>query len=224
MFAFVARQPILDKERDVYAYELVFRDGKEGSYPENNERKTAYITEHFHALGLDDISGDKKSFISFTPDKLIQGLPSDLNPERVIIELNQNPSGDTGLTDACKHVKNLGFQLALDDPNILNHKTEILPLVDIVKVNLQSNRFEILEAQLPRLVDANVDLVAQQINTYDDFASSQSLGFNFFQGYFFAQPEARLQRDLPANKMTLVDLMGESSNSDFNFERINQII
>lgn len=224
MFAFVARQPILDKEKDVYAYELVFRDGKEGTYPESDPRKTAYITEHFHALGLDDISGDKTSFISFTPDALIKGLPGDLNPERVVIELNRNPAGDMGLTDACKHVKDLGFKLALDDPSILNRKTDILPLVDIVKVDLQATRFEILEQQLPRLIDANIELVAEHINTYDDFASSQTLGFQFFQGYFFAQPEARLQRDLPANKLSLVDLMGESSSADFNFDRINQII
>lgn len=224
MFAFVARQPILDKEKDVYAYELVFRDGKDGTYPENSPRKTAYISEHFHALGLDDISGDKTSFISFTPDSLIKGLPAVLDPERVVIELNRNPDGDMGLTDACKHVKDLGFKLALSDPNILQRKTDVLPLVDIVKVDLQANRPEILENQLPRLIDANIELVAEQINTYDDFASSQLLGFNFFQGYFFSQPEARLQRNLPANKLSLVDLMGESSNSDFNFDRINQII
>jgi EAL and modified HD-GYP domain-containing signal transduction protein len=224
MFAFVARQPILDKEKDVYAYELVFRDGKDGTYPENNPRKTAYISEHFHALGLDDISGDKTSFIRFTPDALIKGLPGDLNPERVVIELNCNPTGDLGLTDACKHIKNMGFKLALGDPSVLNRKTEILPLVDIVKVDLQATRFEILEKQLPRLIDANVELVAEQINTYDDFANSKTLGFQFFQGYFFAQPEARLQRDLPANKLSLVDLMGESSSPDFNFARVNQII
>ena len=224
MFAFVARQPILDKERDVYAYELVFRDGKDGAYPESDERKTAYIAEHFHALGLDDISGDKTSFIRFSPDKLIQGVPSDLDPNRVVIELNQNPIGESGVLDACEHLKNLGFKLALDDPNILSPKSEILSFVDIVKINLQSTRMDVLESQIPILRDANVELVAQQVNTYADFASSQSLGFHFFQGYFFAQPETRLQRDLPANKMTLVDLIGESSNADFNFERINQII
>ncbi|MBT0587695.1 EAL and HDOD domain-containing protein [Alteromonas oceanisediminis] len=224
MFAFIARQPILDKEKDVYAYELMFRDGQEGSYPEHDEKKSAYIAQHFHALGLDDISGDKKSFISFTPEKLITGLPSDLDPDRIVIELNRDPSGDAGLMDACKHIKNLGFQLALDDPQFLNRQAALVPLVDIVKVDLHAIRLEVLESQLPRLADASVDLIAEHINTYDDFANSQSLGFQFFQGYFFSQPEARLQRDLPANKLTLIDLMGESSNELFNFERINEII
>ena len=154
----------------------------------------------------------------------MEGLPSEIDPERLIIELSRDPSGDMGLADACKHAKNLGYNLALDDPHILSRKSDILPLIDIVKIDLSANRVDLLEQQLPRLADANLDLVAEQVNTYDDFANSQSLGFQFFQGYFFAQPEARLQRDLPASKLTLVDLMGESSNPEFNFDRINQII
>lgn len=224
MFAFVARHPILDKEKDVYAYELVFRDGKDGTLPQHDEQKAQYINEHFHALGLDDISGDKKSFVSLTPETLMEGVPNELDPERVIIELSRDPSGDMGLADACKHAKNLGYNLALDDPHILSRKSDIMPLIDIVKIDLSATRLDLLEQQLPRLADANLDLVAEQVNTYDDFANSQSLGFQFFQGYFFAQPEARLQRDLPASKLTLVDLMGESANPEFNFDRINQII
>ncbi|WP_100644351.1 EAL and HDOD domain-containing protein [Alteromonas facilis] len=224
MFAFVARHPILDKEKDVYAYELIFRDGNNGALPQYEDKKQQYIAEHFYALGLDDISGDKKSFISLNPATLMQGIPKQLDPERVVIELNQDPSGDVGLADACKHAKNLGFRIALDDPQLLTRQTDIMPLVDIVKIDLNVNRFEHLEHQLPRLVDANLELVAEHVNTYEDFASSQSLGFQFFQGYFFAQPEARLQRDLPASKLTLVDLMGESSSPAFDFDRINQII
>ena len=62
MFAFIARQPILDKSKSVFAYELLFRDGKSGAYPEHNEEKAKYISEHFHPLGLDDISGEKNVF------------------------------------------------------------------------------------------------------------------------------------------------------------------
>ena len=224
MFAFVARHPILNKEKDVYAYELVFRDGKEGALPVNDERKSNYVPEHFHALGLDDISGDKKSFVNLNPETLLRGVPPILDPDRVIIELSRDPCGDLGLVEACKHAKNLGFQLALADPQLLQRKTGVPSLVDIVKIDLQSYRLDILEHQLPRLSDSNVQLVAEAVNTYEDFANSQSLGFQLFQGYFFAKPEARLQRDLPASKLTLVDLMGESSSAEFNFERINQII
>ena len=59
MFAFIARQPILDREKDVFGYELLFRDGKSGTYPTHDNEKSRYIAEHFHTLGLDDICGDK---------------------------------------------------------------------------------------------------------------------------------------------------------------------
>lgn len=59
MFAFIAREPILDKSKSVFAYELIFRDGKGGAYPEHSPEKAQYIEEQFHPLGLDDISGEK---------------------------------------------------------------------------------------------------------------------------------------------------------------------
>ena len=65
MFAFIARQPILDREKDVFGYELLFRDGKSGAYPSHDADKARYIAEHFHTLGLDDICGEKTSFINF---------------------------------------------------------------------------------------------------------------------------------------------------------------
>ena len=65
MFAFIARQPILDKSKSVFAYELLFRDGKAGAYPEHNEEKAKYISEHFHPLGLDDISGERHLSLRF---------------------------------------------------------------------------------------------------------------------------------------------------------------
>ncbi|MFC3094856.1 EAL domain-containing protein [Alteromonas sediminis] len=224
MFAFIAREPILDREKDVFAYELLFRDGNGGAYPEHNPKRSQQIAEKFYALGLDDISGEKASFINFSPKTLIEGLPSTLNPESVIIELADNPATDSGLMDACKHIKNLGFKIAVDDPLLMSSQHAIFPLIDIVKVDVTKTNYEQIHKSLPRFLDAKVQLVAEHVRSHDDFVTCRDLGFDFFQGYFFAEPTERVQRHLPASKMNLVDLMGESSNATFNLERINQII
>ena len=224
MFAFIARQPILDKSKSVFAYELLFRDGKSGAYPEHSEDKSKFITEHFHTLGLDDICGEKKSFITFSSDTLISRFPTNLNPDSVVVELADPTDTTSGLFEACQHIKQLGFKLAIDDPMMVGSKHDIFPLIDIVKVDVTKSRFETIEKQIPRYHDSNVQLVAEQVNTQDNFSTCVDLGFDLFQGYFFSQPEARILRQLPASKMNVVDLMGESANSDFDIVRISQII
>ncbi|QJR81448.1 EAL domain-containing protein [Alteromonas pelagimontana] len=224
MFAFIARQPILDREKEVFAYELLFRDGKGGTYPDPEQEKTRAINQRFHPLGLDDISGDKTAFINFSTETLISRFPTTLNPDTVVVELAENPAGQIGLLQACEHIKQLGFRLAIDDPMMLSGQHEIFPLIDIIKVDVSKGRFEQIEKQIPRFLDSNIQLVAEQVDTPEDFNICRGLGFDFFQGYFFAQPEAGIHRHLPASKMNLVDLMGESSYSNFDLPRINQII
>ncbi|MCW8091938.1 EAL and HDOD domain-containing protein [Alteromonas sp. ASW11-130] len=224
MFAFIARQPILDREKEVFAYELLFRDGKGGTYPELDSEKVRYISRRFNALGLDDICGEKTSFINFSSETLISRFPTTLNPETVVVEITQNPSHQTGLFEACQHIKQLGFKLAIDDPMMISGKHEIFPLLDIVKVDVSKSRFELIEKNIPRFVDSNIRLVAEQVETHEQFNICRDLGFDLFQGYFFAQPETRVQRQLPASKMNLVDLMGESSQSHLDLNRVNQII
>lgn len=224
MFAFVAREPILDKSKQVFAYELLFRDGKSGTYPEHDADKSKLIAEQFHGLGLDDISGEKTSFISFASDTLISRFPTTLNPESVIVELTDNPFTQTGLLEACNHIKQMGFKLAIDDPMMLSERHNLLPLIDIIKVDVTKTRFETIEKHIPKYLDANVQLVAEQVNSQDHFATCTELGFDFFQGYFFAQPEARIVRQLPASKLNIVNLMGEISNDAFDINRISQII
>ena len=224
MFAFIAREPILDKSKSVFAYELIFRDGKGGAYPEHSPEKAQYIEAQFHPLGLDDISGEKSSFINFSSETLISRFPTTLDPASVVVELADNPFTETGLLEACQHIKQLGYRLAIDDPMMLSARHDILPLIDIVKVDVSRTRFETIEKHIPRYLDANVKLVAEQVNTPDHFATCSDLGFDLFQGYFFAQPEARIVRQLPASKMNIVDLMGEVSGDSFDINRISHVI
>lgn len=224
MFAFIARQPILDCQKDVFAYELLFRDGKGGCFPDTPSPDAVTIAQRFNPLGLDDISAQKKSFINFSSETLISRFPTSLDPSTVVVELSESPGRGSGLIEACAHIKQLGYQIALDDPMMLSSQSDILPLLDIVKVDVGKIRAEHITQRLPRFTDANVKLIAENVETHDAFTQCLELGFDLFQGYFFAQPEARISRQLPASKMNLIDLMGESSAEDFNINRINQII
>ncbi|MDO6841514.1 EAL domain-containing protein [Paraglaciecola chathamensis] len=226
MFAFIARQPILDRKRDVFAYELLFRDGKNNCFPDTtrDERTEKLIAKHYLTLGLDDISCNKKSFINFQKETLVNGLPDVLDPSNVVVELSDTVLPHDALLDVCRQVKNTGFTIALDDHKLDPKWDDFLPYVDIVKVNVMQSDYDGIAKSMPRLLDSNVKLVAEQIDTQQDFEIYRDMGFDYFQGYFFAKPEAIKQQNLPTSKLTLVELMGVSSSETFDIERVNSVI
>jgi EAL and modified HD-GYP domain-containing signal transduction protein len=228
MFAFIARQPILDRNKDVFAYELFFRDGKNNCYPsvERNDTATKLIAKNYQTLGLDDISCSKKSFINFQSETLMNGLPTSLDPENVVVELIAGRSDDGSLIDMCKHVKNMGYKIALDNPNghLKQSWSEFLPYVDMLKVNSNHENVDFLAKNVNRFIDANVQLIADKVETQETFNIFRSMGFDYFQGYFFAKPESVSNENLPTSKLTLVELMGASSSESFDVESVNSVI
>lgn len=226
MFAFIARQPILDREKDVFAYELFFRDGKNNCYPnvERDDATTKLINRKYQTLGLDDISCNKKSFINFQSETLLKGLPTNLDPENIVVELVADSLSNGGLLDMCKHVKKMGYKLALDDYRLLPDWREYLPYVDMLKVNANQGDLDVLSKNVGRFIDANVQLLADKVDSQENFAIFKEMGFDYFQGYFFSRPESVSNKDLPTSKLTLVELMGASSSDSFDVESINSVI
>lgn len=226
MFAFIARQPVLDREKEVFAYELLFRDGKNNCFPdvERDEATTSLINKHYLTLGLDDISCNKKSFINFQPETLLQSFPPNLDPENVIVELYDGVFSHDSLLSVCKHVKSKGFKLAIEGHRLDPKWNEFLPLVDMVRVNTTQTDYDSVAKNVQRYKDTNVQLIAEKIETQQDFAIYKEMGFDYFQGYFFARPEAISQKNIPTSKLTLVELMGASSSASFDIDSINRVI
>lgn len=224
MFAFIARQPILDKDQDLFAYELLFRDGANGAYPEHDPKKAELISERFNTLGIDDISGNQRAFINFLPDTLIHRFPEELSPDNIIVELTQNPAVNTSLMNACESLRESGYQLALNDNHLQSSVLSPYPYIDIVKVDITKVSTEMLEKHVPVLAASGIQLVAEQVSSLDQFAMCRDLGFDYFQGYFFTQAFTRTAKALPSSKITLLELMSESATDLFDLEKVASII
>jgi EAL and modified HD-GYP domain-containing signal transduction protein len=225
MFAFIARQPILDRHKEVFAYELFFRDGKDNCYPsvERDAATSRLIAKNYQTLNLDDISCSKKSFINFQPETLMSGLPASLDPENIVVELVADRS-NTSLLDMCKHVKNMGYKIALEDSSLEPSWNEYLPFIDMLKVNTNHENLDFLTKNVNRFIDANVQLIADKVETQDNFSIFRDMGFDYFQGYFFVRPVTVSNKNLPTSKLTLVDLIGASSSESFDVESVNSVI
>jgi EAL and modified HD-GYP domain-containing signal transduction protein len=226
MFAFIARQPILDRNKEVFAYELFFRDGKNNCYPdvERDEATSKLIAKNYQTLRLDDISCSKKSFINFQSETIMNGLPTSLDRDNVVVELIAGKSDVSSLLNMCKHVKNMGYKVALEDCDLKPNWNEFLPFVDMLKVNTNHENIDSLAKNVDRFIDANVRLIAEKVDTQDSFNIYRDMGFDYFQGYFFARPESVSNENLPTSKLTLVELIGASSGESFDIESINSVV
>jgi EAL and modified HD-GYP domain-containing signal transduction protein len=226
MFAFIARQPVLDREKEVFAYELLFRDGKNNCYPDivRDEATTKLIARNYLTLGLDDISCNKKSFINFQAETVLHGFPPNLDPENVIVELYDGAFSHDSLLSLCKHVKNMGFKLAIEGHRLNQKWNDFVPFIDMVKVNTTKDDYDGIAKTVSIYQDSDVQLIAEKIETQQDFAIYKEMGFDYFQGYFFARPELTTQKHIPTSKLTLVELMGASSSASFDIDSINGVI
>lgn len=226
MFAYVARQSITDKNKDVFAYELLFRDGNENCFPDiaPDEATSKLLTGSHLTLGVEEITNGKLAFINFHEDTLLYRFPTSLDPLSVVIEIVETVPISQNLIKACKHIKDLGYKIALDDHDFDPKWNAFLPFVHIVKIDIAQTDFETVKANIGKFKDAGVKLVAEKVETQEQFDLYKSLDFDYYQGYFFARPEVVKQKNIPSSKMTMLELMQASSSAQFDFEKINAII
>jgi c-di-GMP-related signal transduction protein len=207
---YLGRQPIIDRHGALYAYELLFRDS-----PDNRAKifDDVQATAHVVArtvgeIGLSSVLGEYRGFVNMNRDLLFDDIVLIMPPERFVLEILETVTFDATLFKRCAQLRAAGFQLALDDVVELNEALfEALPYVDYVKVDfLASDR-----AHLPQLA-ATIKrhgkiLLAEKIETHKDFDDARKLGFDLFQGYFFARPQVLATRRSNPGRTSLLRLL-----------------
>jgi EAL and modified HD-GYP domain-containing signal transduction protein len=223
---YVARQPILNREKSLIGYELLFRDGLQNVFPHINphEATSKLVAEsHFH-LGLDNITGEVPAFINFPEISLMVKVPELLPQDQVIIELLEQITPSEALLQTCKELKKKGYRIALDDFVMSHDWSRILPFVDIVKIDFRDNSEDQIRNLCAELEPFTLKLLAEKVETYDEFEFAMSLGFDYFQGYFFSAPEVLQSRALVPNQAYLVELLGKIGQPECNFNELNAIL
>ena len=226
MFAYVARQPIFDDKREVYAYEILFRDGEDNCFPDipPDEATSKILTSTHLSLGIEEITNGKLAFINFHRDTLMYRFPTSLDPSAVVIEVVETVDVDEQLVAACKHIRGLGYPIALDDYDNTGRWEPFIPFTSVIKFDITTLDIEVIRELVPKLKQHRVKLVAEKIETYEQFETFKEMGFDFFQGYFLARPEIVRHRKLGASKLTMLELISASSSRELDFDKISSII
>ena len=224
---FVARQPILSRQQDVFAYELLFRSGFHASFDPlaNGEHATArVIANSFYTLGIEKVAKGKKAFINFTEELLHSEYPLLCDRETTVIEVLENVTPSAAIVERCSKLVEHGFTLALDDFVYSPAHDPLLSLATIVKFDILQHDRQQLQEQMHHVKHFNVKLLAEKVETRDDFEFTKELGFHFFQGFFFSKPSIVSGYEIPSSKLHLLRLLQMLSDENFDFSQIAEIL
>lgn len=227
MFNYVARQAIYDHNKNVFAYELLFRDGLKNCFPNISQSEaTSNILAGSHlSIGVENITDNRPAFINFHTDSLLYRFPSSLDPLNVIIEIVETVDITDELIAACQHIANLGYKIALDDYDFSEKWDVLIPLAQYIKIEVShidlSNSQK--KVKINSLIRSGKTLIAERVETLAEFEELKRAGFDLFQGYFLSKPEVVKHRNIEINLTSIIELVDISVSKEFNYEKINNI-
>lgn len=211
---FVGRQPIVDRDQHVVAYELLFRSSRTAQRAQIDEVGRASLrvmVNTFASLGMDAVLGKSLGFFNVNREVLLSDAVEALPRDRVVIEILEDIEADDEVIARCQALHKAGFQLALDDWIIDDPREPLLPWADVVKVDLPAIPPRQLRKLVRSLREQDLLLLAEKVETAEEFATCHKLGFDRFQGYFFARPIVLEGADLNPSKTMLIQLLQQIS-------------
>lgn len=223
----LARQPIFDLNMKTVAYELLYRssDGAGPTLPFNGTQATAKVILHAYSNILQD--GKIKTvpaFINFNADWLYNGNLPELDPDALVLEILEDVSLSEEILMRMKSLVDAGYRLALDDFIYDRSWEPALELAKIVKIDIQQLSPTQLIEHVEELKLRNITLLAEKIETHQEYQFCKSLGFKLFQGYFFCRPQLIEGCEHKANSMTLLNLINELENPKTDLDKIESIV
>ena len=226
MYFYAARQPILDKNKNLFAYELLFRDSIDNIFPDidGDVATSKMIEASKFNMGISEFTGNKPAFINFTLDTMSKGYPEMLTNEEVVVEILETVKPGKKLLSLCQELHNKGYILALDDYIHQNVWAHFYPYIKIIKVDLQDTTTEqILEIKQAIVDYPHIELLAEKVETHEEYAQAVELGFVYFQGYFFAKPEVVKTKSLSPSQMAMAELLYETSKPELDLASITSV-
>lgn len=226
MDVFVARQPIFDREKKIYAYELLFRSGTVNGFPDiDGETATSsLLSSSFFTIGIDKVAAGKLVFINFTEELLKNKTPHLFPPAKMVVEILEDVEPSVAVVEACKELKEQGYLLALDDFVYSKKFEELLHLSDIIKIDFRLTPLAQLEEMVEILGQYGCKLLAEKVETYEEYTKAIELGFDYFQGYFFSKPEVLKNKELSSSQFSTMNLIAEVNSAEFDIDVLEKYV
>jgi c-di-GMP-related signal transduction protein len=224
---FVARQPIYDAAMAVMAFELLYRCSPSAAQSRITDPRQAtleVISSAALEIGLDRLSGGQPVHINF-PMELLVDLPDlPLPPDLVVIEVLEDVRAEPAVVENIRKLKARGHRIALDDYSPQVSDPRLLEFADIVKLEITHPPAGELAALVKELKPRGVQLIAENVETPEDFEGCIALGFNGFQGYFLQHPQTFRAKRVPSSRLSTLRLVASLSNEQYSIDEVELLI
>lgn len=227
MHILIARQPIFDANRRLFAYELLFRGTEDHNieHMDGDRATTSLLSAAFLTEGIDRISKYKPCFINFTTALLVKNIPASFPSSKVVVEILETVQATAEVVEICQQLSHQGYTIALDDFVYNRNLEALIELANIIKIDVINTPLDSLQKTLYRLSRyPKLKLLAEKVETYDEYEQAVKLGFSYFQGFFFNKPEVLKIKELSAAKISLLQLLAEISSRSTTVSRLTEII
>lgn len=226
MDVFIARQPIFDLRQKVFAYELLYRSGAENAskFKSGDSATSDVVINSLLLIGLDSITEGHKAFINFTETLIKDEIPNMFSREQLVVELLEDIIPDESLLEKVKQLKAMGYTIALDD-YIASYEYDILvELADIIKVDFMGTSAHERARIATKFLSMGKRLLAEKVETLEEYDEAKRLGFTLFQGYFFAKPRIMRGKDVGSLNVNYMQVINELDLPDPSYDKISEVI
>jgi c-di-GMP-related signal transduction protein len=223
---FVARQPIFDRKRAVWAYELLFRSCATSAQFDGTEASSAtrqVISNGILSIGWDKLVRGKHACVNFGREMLLQDLYSSLPRQRTIIELTEDIEPDEEVVAAVRAMREQGYRIALDDFRPGPHMDPLIQLANLIKVEMCTPKPQ-QEVMLREFHARGIRMLSEKVETDADFRWALRAGYDYFQGHFFARPAVMQGTQIPAVKLHCLRLIQEAHRPELDFTRLTALV
>jgi len=223
---FVGRQPIYNRKQQVVAYELLYRagNGNFADISDGDRATTEVIINSVLDIGLESIVGKRTAFFNLTSSFIRGDHPLPLDNKQVVLEILEDVEPDPHVIRGMRQLAENRYVIALDDFEYSDKFIPLLEVAHIVKLEVMGRSRQELENRLEKLRPFKLKMLAEKVETHEEYELCKELGFDYFQGYFFCKPHIIEGRSLPANRLVVLNLLAKLQDPEVDLEELEQLI
>ena len=223
---FVGRQPIYGRRLELFAYELLYRGGDvdHADFRQGDRATSQVLLNTFTEFGLERIVGGHLAFVNLTRGFLVGEYPLPVPRSQVVLEVLEDIDPDEEVVEGLRKLRRRGFRIALDDFVYREEFEPMLALADIVKIDVLGLNEEQIRQRHALIAPFGTKLLAEKIESREQFDVCLDVGFDYFQGYFLAKPNVVSGSSVPASRLNLLRLLSEIQSPQCDLERVQEIV
>jgi EAL and modified HD-GYP domain-containing signal transduction protein len=222
---YLGRQPIFNRDLKPVAYELLYRSGNVDYADLADARASAHVLINtFLEMGVTRVIGKARAFIHVTPEILDDDLLRLFDPAQLVLQLMPDAEIDDALLERLDVLRGAGYGISLDDLLVHDGTLPLIERAHFVKVDLAAVPADELAEHVAQLRQHPVALVAEKVETHEQFAQCQALGFDLYQGFFFARPKLVAGRTLAEDRLSVMQLLALLHNPQTELSQVQAVI